>query len=307
MSDGTISLVSMVIPLYNHAKYVRAAIDSIIQQDYPHIELLVIDDGSTDDSAEVARALTAECEARFVRFELRSRPNRGLSATINEGIEWSRGTYFAVLASDDVLLPNKTSRLIAEIENEPRVAGVFSGYQLIDDSGAPVGEVRSIDALVSFEDMLYGERTFAAASQLLRLELLKEVGGYPPNLYIEDWYMWLTLTKRGYSLKTIAEPLIQYRQHPTNISKDAARMFEGRRAVLSHFQNEKGVNIAMAKVCLLAAIDSTWVSKRQSVRFVASSVRSYPGIVFTRRFAYALARLGVPKGLSSILTRSARP
>lgn len=295
MNASATPLVSVVIPLYNHQKYIQAAIKSVIDQDYANIELLIIDDGSTDDSAEVARTLISECEARFVRFELRSRPNRGLSATINEGIEWSRGEYFSGLASDDVLLPHKTSRLVAEIRNEPQVAGVFSGFQRIDDSGACVEEVFSTDDTLSFEDMLYGERSFAAASQLLRLGLLREIGGYPPNLYIEDWYMWLTLTRRGYFLKTVREPLVQYRQHDTNISKNAAKMYEGRKVVLSHFEGVEGVNIAMAKVCLRAAIDTTWVSKRESAKFIASSVRSYPGIIFTKRFAYAVARLAAPR------------
>ena len=113
-------LVTIAIPSYNHGRYVQACIESIIEQDYENIELIIIDDGSTDDSVLRIGEMVARCRARFQRFEFLPRSNKGLCATLNEALEWARGFYFAVSDSDDVLLPSKTSVLLSHIFGEPR-------------------------------------------------------------------------------------------------------------------------------------------------------------------------------------------
>ena len=105
-------LVSIVIPCYNHSQFVQETIQSIIDQDYENIELIIIDDGSKDNSVEVIQEMIPACEERFVRFEFRYRPNKGLCATLNEALEWCEGEYFSPLASDDIALPHKTSFLL---------------------------------------------------------------------------------------------------------------------------------------------------------------------------------------------------
>src|SRR5690554_1049527 len=109
-------LVSVIVPCYNHEKYVKECIESIIDQDYKNLELIIIDDGSQDRSSEVIKAMTTACEARFVRFSFRSRENRGLCATLNEAVEWAEGEFLSPLASDDVLFPEKVSRQILEFK-----------------------------------------------------------------------------------------------------------------------------------------------------------------------------------------------
>lgn len=107
-------LVTIVIPSYNHSKYVINSIQSIIDQDYDNIELLVIDDGSTDNSVEVISNFI-ECNKisdRFYRFKFIHRENKGLCATLNEGLKWSNGLYFSPFASDDIALPYKISYLV---------------------------------------------------------------------------------------------------------------------------------------------------------------------------------------------------
>ncbi len=86
-------LVSMVIPAYNHSAYIRQSIAAIIDQDYPNIELIIIDDGSEDDTVQRIEAEIPACVARFVRFEFRTRPNKGLTKTMNEAVEWAEGEY----------------------------------------------------------------------------------------------------------------------------------------------------------------------------------------------------------------------
>ncbi|MGA6331370.1 glycosyltransferase family 2 protein, partial [Acinetobacter baumannii] len=100
-------LVSIVIPCYNHANFVQDCIQSVIAQTYQNIELIIIDDGSKDGSVEKIQEFIGECEKRFVRFEFRNRPNKGLSATLNEALEWCQGEYFSAIASDDMMLNDK--------------------------------------------------------------------------------------------------------------------------------------------------------------------------------------------------------
>jgi len=124
-SASNMPLVSIAIPCYNHARYIRQCIESAIAQDYDNIELIIIDDGSSDDSVRVIEQLLPACRERFNNFEFRSRPNKGISATSNEALQWLSGKYFAALDSDDILMPEKISRLVPVLEAEPELAGVF--------------------------------------------------------------------------------------------------------------------------------------------------------------------------------------
>ncbi|MEX3718054.1 glycosyltransferase family 2 protein [Acinetobacter baumannii] len=131
-------LVSIVIPCYNHANFVQDCIQSVIAQTYQNIELIIIDDGSKDGSVEKIQEFIGECEKRFVRFEFRNRPNKGLSATLNEALEWCQGEYFSAIASDDMMLNDKIEIQIDFLKNsiDSTIVGVFGGYNLIDDTDA---------------------------------------------------------------------------------------------------------------------------------------------------------------------------
>ena len=101
-------MVSVVIPCYNHENFVQDSIQSVIDQTYQNIELIIIDDGSKDGSVEKIQEMIPACQERFIRFEFRHRLNKGLSATLNEALEWCQGIYYSAIASDDMMLPEKT-------------------------------------------------------------------------------------------------------------------------------------------------------------------------------------------------------
>lgn len=303
MSELNQPLVSMMIPSFNHGQYVQACIESIIAQDYANIELIIIDDGSTDDSVQKIESMVPACMARFARFEFRSRPNKGLAATINEALEWSRGKYFAAIASDDILYANKTSSLLSHIDREENVAGVFSGCEFIDQAGSVVGRMSPLPAHHTFDDVITQKHVIVAPSQLLRLKLVKEVGCYPVGLYIEDWYMWLALTKGGYKLKVVPGILVQYRQHESNISKNALKMFESRKWILDCFNDHPLYEFAMAQIHILAAIDFSCVAKKRAAGYLIRAVAHNWRIMFTRAFMNGFTRLFVPCFLVKTLAR----
>jgi alpha-1,3-rhamnosyltransferase len=297
-------LVSLVIASYNHERYIHACIRSVIDQDYQNIELIIIDDGSTDNSCRRIEELVPACIARFVRFEFRNRPNIGSSATVSEGLAWARGQFFAGIASDDIVLPSRTSTLLRNIVDQPDVAGVFGGCELIDAEGTLIRSLRPREAYLGFDDLLLSKRVLIIApSQLLRTEAVRAVGGYPPNIFIEDWYMWLKLTHLGYRLKTIPNVLVRYRQHSGNMSKQVVKMHESRRMILGQYPDHPGIDLALARLSLMSAIDFSSTSKQNALSYLIKSVREAPIIILTADFFNALCRVLAPNPLLELLRR----
>ena len=132
-------LVTVVIPAYNHERYVVDAIRSIINQDYGNVELIIINDGSRDGTHEKIAGLVGVCTKRFARFEYINRANIGLSATLNQALSMARGTYFSALASDDIAYPNKIRLLVNVLEtNGPAFAAAFGNARFIDINGRDI-------------------------------------------------------------------------------------------------------------------------------------------------------------------------
>ncbi|WP_019671978.1 glycosyltransferase family 2 protein [Psychrobacter lutiphocae] len=240
-------LVSVVIPCYNHQDFVQDSIQSVIDQTYQNIELIIIDDGSKDDSVAKIEQMIEACEQRFTRFEFRSRPNKGLSATLNEAIERCQGKYFAALASDDMVLPHKTATQVEFLEAHPEISAVFAGAKLIDDSDEMFEVTLREPGIYSFKQIIMNKYDFPAATQMLRLDIVKEVGGYDPSIALEDWYMWLKISEIS-QIYYMDEVLGCYRRHEGNFSANLEKMMQGRIDVLNCFQDSKYYPKAMERV-----------------------------------------------------------
>lgn len=230
-------LVTIVIPSYNHALFVQDAIKSIINQSYENIELIVIDDGSSDNSVYVVNELLEQCQLRFKRFEFRVRPNRGLSNTLNEGLEWARGEYFSVLASDDQMLPEKTKLQVSSFK--PDTVGVFGGVNIINNKNEIISfRVREYSE-TSFEDIILNKHDLPASSQMFKTALLREAGGYNPNVKVEDWDLLLRISKLNKKLVYIPHILISYRLHDTNLGANEELMYNEMMKILAEYKDNK--------------------------------------------------------------------
>ena len=214
-------LVSVVIPSYNHAPYIEATISSVLAQTYPHLELFVIDDGSRDDS--VARITRLLDERKDARATLIARENRGLCATLNEGLRLSRGRYFAYLGSDDLWEPVKLERQVAALEAAgERVGAAYSDSYVIDAEGKLLDRYgrqyryRSGDI---YRDLLVMDYMPPSPTNLFVREKLIAVGGFNEDVTIEDYEAWLRLTRRFH---VIYQPdvLASFRIHRTNTSSN---------------------------------------------------------------------------------------
>lgn len=231
-------LVSVVIPCYNHEQFVQDSIQSVIDQTYENIELIIIDDGSKDNSVLKIQEMIESCKKRFIRFEFRSRANIGLSATLNEALEWCEGKYFSSIASDDQMLNYKTSMQVKYLEKHDRSVAVFGAVQLIDENDQKLEKIASKARSYSFEDIIMHRHNLLAPTQMIRKKTIEDVDGYNANLFIEDWYMWLLLSRKG-EIFSMNETFALYRQHDSNISKNLIKMHEGRLKVLKEFQEYK--------------------------------------------------------------------
>ena len=218
-------VVSVIIPSYNHAQYIEAAIGSVLQQSLRDIELIVIDDGSKDDS----RALLATI--KDPRMQVLLQENRGAHATINRGLKIARGKYFAILNSDDEYMPERLELAVAELEHKPDAGFVSSWIELIDGEGVSLGVKRgwenmlpwpaaqpsaTLKALNVFNLNLLASNFISTTSNIvMRRELFDEVGEFRNLRFAHDWDFCLrAVAKRDASL--IPKPLMKYRVHGTN-------------------------------------------------------------------------------------------
>lgn len=219
-------LVSVLVPLYNHSRYVNRCLDSVLEDGYPRVEIIIIDDGSKDDSAALAEQwFTGHDSAAIERFDLESRPNRGVTRTLNELVAKARGDYIILLASDDYLLPGGIAARLEYLRQHPDKHAVFSDCIVVDDDGTKtydsgIADLNGghIECLVR-EDLLALELIFnwcvPGPGFMARRELYDQIGRYDESLTVEDWDMYLRITARGL-LGFIPGPVAAYRYHGDN-------------------------------------------------------------------------------------------
>ncbi|MDH4563293.1 glycosyltransferase [Pseudomonas sp. BN411] len=216
-------LVSVIISSYNHAPYIEASILSVLAQSYPNIELLVVDDGSRDDSVARIEALQA-----VHGFDFRVQSNKGLSRTLNETIERAKGSLIAPFGSDDIMLPDRIARQVAYMMDKPEVGICAGDIQTINADGKPSGRPRDLAfRRLDFEDVFLARKPGAPAPTLLfRREALDRVGSFEPEVRLEDLMIELKITRSGYFIDVLGEPLALYRVHDSNTYKNYRFMVE---------------------------------------------------------------------------------
>jgi len=236
---NNLPLVSVIIPCYNHEQYIEDGIQSIINQSYQRIELIVIDDGSKDQSVKKIQAMLAACEQRFERIYFNTRPNKGLCATLNEALKLCQGKYVSIIASDDMMLAHKTQLQVDYLEKNTEVAGVFAAMELINSQNEVIEQRVASRMEYSFDDILLNLHDLPTLTQMFRLQDILESGCYDESIKIEDWYMLLRLTQQGKILRYIPEIVCQYRIHDESFSQNGLKMAIEMKKVIQPYRNEK--------------------------------------------------------------------
>jgi glycosyltransferase involved in cell wall biosynthesis len=218
--------VSCLIPVYNGAAYVRQAIDSVLAQRDADVEVIVIDDESTDETPAILR----EYGGRIRTFRQK---NVGHVAARNNGARIASGEWLAFLDADDVWLPEKLAKQLAAADDS--VGMVYTDRENFGDI-ARVATVASASGPLHegdlFEPLLFGNFV-TVSSAMMRREWFDRLGGFDGELLVcEDWDMWLRFAAAGGMAAVCREPLTRYRWHPGAMSNNQVRMCEGRLKVL---------------------------------------------------------------------------
>ena len=223
--------VSLVIATFNHARLLGGAIDSALAQTLHGVDVIVVDDGSTDDTQAVL--------ARYAgRVRVLRQPNRGLAAARNAGLAAARGTYVAFLDADDVMAPAKLAEQVAVLERAPTIGWTYC--DVLIETVATGATVRASERFGYASRMLEGwlfpelihGNFIPAIAPLVRRTALDAAGGFDERLTaLEDWDMWLRLALIAEARYTPAV-LVSYRIQPGGMSEDRARMDRNRFRVL---------------------------------------------------------------------------
>lgn len=285
MIDDNESLVSIVIACYNHEKFVQDSIKSIIDQTYQNIELIIIDDGSKDNSVEQIQKMIPKCKERFVRFEFRHRPNKGLSATLNEALDWCEGEFYSPFASDDIMLPLKTEIQVNYLRNNVNDLLILGGREIIDENNRLIGksEFNEIKSY-TFEQIIMQKYTIYAPTLMARLSIIKNIR-YDPTLAIEDWYMWLKISKIN-NINVLPNILIKYRWGSHNSSLISEKFLNDKMAVLSKFQHEPLYNEALKQLEFNNTLDIFKINKLKGFSSLISFAITYPTYIPRKTLRY---------------------
>lgn len=199
-----IPTVSVVIPCYNQAGFLVDAVESVVAQTFPDWEVLIVDDGSPDETAEVAATLITRFPERRVR--LLRQANGGLSKARNAGIAAALGRYILPLDADDAIAPRMLERATELLDSDGRTAIAYTDIELFgNESGRIQAGKWSTERVCALNQFAY--------CSVYRREVWEAVGGYNPNMAYgyEDWDFWIGAAERGYLARRIAEPLFRYR------------------------------------------------------------------------------------------------
>lgn len=233
-------LVSVIVPCYNHAGFVEACLQSILKQSYRNFELIILDDGSPDNSKQVIEAFLSKlpkgCE-QHIHFD--SHDNIGLCATLNKGIALSQGKYVVTFASDDIMVLDRLEKQVAYLETNPEV-GVCGGSMLgIDNDGVTLSKQKTLSACtLDFDDIFWRDNGGPPApTAMIRKSVLDEAGEYDTNSGIEDLYMWLKITANGHKIGIISDVLAYYRSHDNNMHNNYAWMIDNIQRIYSGYQD----------------------------------------------------------------------
>lgn len=209
----TENMVSVVIPCYNQAMFLRETVDSIISQTYKHYEIIIVNDGSPDDTSEVANRIISENPACSIT--LIEQKNGGVASARNHGIDASRGKYILVLDADDKIHPQMLAKTVELLSENAAISIAYTDYQHFD----------SVDLVVQTPEYdfktLYSKKCLHTATALFRKSAWVDAGGYNESLFwgMEDWDFWIACGKNGHFGRRIPEVLFFYRTRINEASR----------------------------------------------------------------------------------------
>lgn len=216
-------LVSVIIPVYNGAAYIAEALESILNQTYENIEIIIIDDGSTDNSLDIVKGFRSD-KIKIIVNEC----NIGLAATRNRGLKAAEGEYIALMDGDDVSFPNRLSAQVNLLEKHPDV-GLVSSHFITFEEDLQTGK-QSVKKVPLDSDYIAARLPFQSViccpSAMMRTAVLNDHNLlFNETLKVsEDWDLWYRMSQVA-NVSNVDEILLYYRKHGNNLSKKREEMY----------------------------------------------------------------------------------
>jgi len=225
-------LVSVYITNHNYEKYIKEAIDSVLRQKMRDFELIVIDDGSTDDSRSIIERYRHHPKVTIIYQE-----NKGLNVSNNIALQVARGKYIMRLDADDYLDENSLLVMSNKLEFDSTLALVFPDYYLMDENGSVFAHERRHN----FSEISLLDQPAHGACTMIRKDVLLELGGYSENFKCQDGYdLWIKCIQK-HKVANINLPLFYYRQHGKNLTKDESRIYQTRHEIIKEQVEDKKI------------------------------------------------------------------
>ena len=219
--------VSVIVPAYNAMTYLPKTIDSVLEQTFTDFEVIIVNDGSSDDIEKWVDTITDN------RVRLISQKNQGAATARNTGIAHAKGEYIAFLDSDDLWEQTKLEKQVNCLDNNPDVGLVYAWISSIDENGNNRGKIFANNAEgYVWEKLIEENIVMSGSAAMVRRDCFEKLGVFDQNLrFAEDWEMWIRIA-RNYSFAAIKEPLVYYRHHPNNKSQHYIKKIDNFRLII---------------------------------------------------------------------------
>lgn len=212
-------LISIIIPTYKHQDYVYETLASVFNQTFADYEVIIVNDGSPDNTREVLQPLADAGKIKYIEQE-----NQGQASARNRGLAEARGSFVAFLDDDDLWPPEKLGWQVKYLQANPQVEVIAGQIQTIDSQGEVTQVEFAQPGFVSFETLFYGCPIWSPGQTLIRKAALDEVGGFSTQIWgADDYDLWMRLGKRS-PLSIDSRLALYYRKHATNASHNSPRM-----------------------------------------------------------------------------------
>lgn len=277
--------ISVIIPAYNAEKTIQETIESVLNQTFPDLELIIINDGSTDGTLEVISSI------KDSRIQVLSFPNSGAQKSRNRGIEQAVGEYLSFIDADDLWTPDKLERQLKALQDNPEAGVAYSWTDYIDESGEPLpgGQHFKYTHHV-YERLLLGDFIGSGSNPLIRQEAFSQVGNFDESLLGgQDWEMWIRLASK-YQFTVVTATQVLYRQSAHSWSANLERQEKGYNQVIEKSLGNAPETIQKRRKEIIAnrykfltfdALESG-VSRKYSLmaaRFLLIAVKNQPNLL----------------------------
>ena len=213
--------VSIIIPVYNGGKYIEEAVNSALSQTYPSCEVIVVNDGSTDDTHDICK--------RIDHITYYAKVNGGTGSALNTGIRYARGKWIKWLSADDVLLSNAVANMMSREPKENTI--YYTNYHYIDPNGNIIGcfnePERNHKTIVELKSEMMGNFYGNGSSSLIHSSVFKKIGMFAELPHSEDYDFWLRALSNGIRLEHIPIYTLLYRLHPEQLTNKIGGSLNG--------------------------------------------------------------------------------